>query len=118
MNIGDESNKVANSRIKDAESGCGISLRVWRVGKISDRFQTDHGGDLVAARFASASVNKTSHLLTQKIRRLLVHKRHEAQRVFVTMFGRNGAPMRASQQRRCHCHWRRASRRPNRNARR
>src|SRR2546427_4376844 len=80
MNVGDESNKVTNSRIKDTEAGCGISLRVRRVRKISDRFQTDHGGDFVATRFASASVNKTSHLLTQKIRRFLVHKCDEAQR--------------------------------------
>src|SRR6266699_6407370 len=80
MNVGDESNKVTNTGIKDTESGCGIRLRVWRVRKISDRFQTDHGGDLVAARFASASVNKTSHLLTQEIRRFLVHERDEAQR--------------------------------------
>ena len=87
MNVGDESNKVTNSRIKDTESGCGISLRVRRVRKISDRFQTDHGGDFVATRFASASVNKTSHLLRQKIRRLLVHKRDEAQCVLYRSSG-------------------------------
>src|SRR6266849_9821250 len=87
MNIGDESNKITKSRIKDAESGCGISLRVWRVGKISDRFQTDHGGDLVAAGSASASVNKASHLLRQKMRRFLIHKRDEAQRVSYRCLG-------------------------------
>ena len=81
MNVGNESDEVTNRGIKDTESGCGISLRVWRVRKIADRFQADHGGDLIAAGFAPASVNKTSHLITQKIRRLLVHKRNKAQRV-------------------------------------
>src|SRR5437762_13707217 len=58
-----------------------------RVRKISDRFQANHGGYLIAARLASASVNKTPHFIRQKVRRFLVHKRDEAQRVLCRLLG-------------------------------
>src|SRR5437588_8363648 len=87
MNVGNESDEVTNRGIKETESGCGISLRVWRVRKISDRFQTDHGGNLVAAGFASASVNKTSHLFAEKIGRLFIHKGDEPERVLCRCSG-------------------------------
>src|SRR5260370_32873503 len=87
MNVGNESDEVTNRGIKDTESRCWISLRVWCVRKISDRFQTDHGGDLVAAPFASTSVNKTPHLLRQKIRRFFVRKRDKTQRVLCRSSG-------------------------------
>src|SRR5436189_5618240 len=58
-----------------------------RVRKISDRFQANHGGYLIAARLASASVNKTPHFICQKVRRFLVHKRNEAQRVLCRLLG-------------------------------
>src|SRR5438477_12089116 len=87
MNVGNESDEVTNRRIKDTESGCGISLRVWRVRKIADRFQTNHGGNLVTAGFASASVNKTSHLFAEKIGRLFIHKGDEPERVLCRSSG-------------------------------
>src|SRR5260370_36506774 len=93
MNVGNESDEVTNRGIKDTESRCGISLRVWCVRKISDRFQTDHGGDLVAAPFASTSVNKTPHLLRQKIRRFFVRQRDKTQRVLCRSCGET-APQR------------------------
>src|SRR6266550_4316963 len=60
---------------------------LWRVREIADGFQTDHRRDPIAAGFASAGVNKASHLPTEKIRRLLVHKRDEAQRLLCRFFG-------------------------------
>ena len=87
-NIADESDEVANLRIESAQRPRRISLRVRCIGKIADRFETDHGGDFVAARFASAGVNKASHFARQKIRRLLVHKRDEAQGVFCLSTGK------------------------------
>src|SRR6266536_2984495 len=54
---------------------------MWCVREIADGFQTDHGRDPIAAGFASAGVNKASHLFTEKIGRLFVHKRDEAQRL-------------------------------------
>src|SRR5205814_8804518 len=55
-NVGNEADEVTIRGIKETESGCGISLRVWRVRKIAGRLQADHGGDLIAAGFAPASV--------------------------------------------------------------
>src|SRR5439155_8649686 len=81
-NIADESDEVANLGIESTECPRWIDLRARRVRKIADRFETDHGRDFVAARFASAGVNKASHFARQKIRRFLVHKRDEAQCVF------------------------------------
>src|SRR5205814_10668905 len=49
------------------------------VRKISNRFQTDHGGNLVAAGFASACVNKTAHLLSLKIGGFFIRESNEAQ---------------------------------------
>src|SRR4030095_7651830 len=81
MNVADEPNEIANFRIKDAEAWRWIRLRMRRIGKIADGFEADHGGDFVAARFASTSVNKASHFARQEIRRLLVHERDKAHRV-------------------------------------
>src|ERR1700730_11792978 len=63
-----------------------------RIGKIADRFQTDHGGNLLATDFAPVRVNKASHLLCQKIRRLLVHKRDEPQRLRYRPCGKAARP--------------------------
>src|SRR5438105_939918 len=49
------------------------------VRKIPNRFQTDHGGNFVAASFASACVNETAHLLSLKIGWLFVCEGNEAQ---------------------------------------
>src|SRR5438477_12032672 len=82
-NVGNESDEVTNRGIKDTESGCGISLRVWRVTKIADRLQTNHRANLDTAGFAPASVNKTSHLFAEKISRLFIHKSAEPERVLI-----------------------------------
>src|SRR6266496_1332720 len=52
---------------------------MWRVREIADGFQTDHGRDPIAAVFAAARIDEASHLVTEKIGRLFVHKRDEAQ---------------------------------------
>src|SRR2546429_10002356 len=70
--VANESDEVADFRIKDAQSRRGIGLRVRRIGKIADRLKADHRCDFVATRFASAGVNETSHLIGQKIRRVLI----------------------------------------------
>src|SRR2546429_7936867 len=72
--VANESDEVADFRIKDAQSRRGIGLRVRRIGKIADRLKADHRCDFVATRFASAGVNETSHLIGQKIRRVLNYK--------------------------------------------
>jgi hypothetical protein len=56
-------------------------LRARRVGKIPDRFQADHAGNLIAPFLAPARVNETAHLLRLEIRRLLVHESDEAKGV-------------------------------------
>src|SRR5215467_6447463 len=80
MNGADESDEVADLGVKKTQSWRRIGLRMRRIGKISDRFQADHGGDLVAARFASPGVNKASHFVRQEIGGLLIYKRDEPQR--------------------------------------
>src|SRR4029453_10622855 len=77
-NVADESDEVANTGIKHAQPGRRISLRMWRVRKISDRFQANHRRDAIAAGLTSPGVNEASHLTCPKKRRLLVHKRDEA----------------------------------------
>ena len=81
MNVADESDEVANLGIKSAQCSRRIGLRIRRIGKIADRFETDHGRDFVTTLFAASGVNKASHFGRQKIRRLLVHERNEAQGV-------------------------------------
>src|SRR5213593_4001942 len=81
MNIADESDEVANFRVEKTKSRRRIGLGMRRIGEITNRFETDHGGDLIAACSASAGVNETSHLIGQKIRRFLIHKCDEAHRV-------------------------------------
>src|SRR6266403_3213968 len=61
--VANESYEVANFGIKDAQSRRRIRLRVRCIGKISDRFEAYHGGDFVAALFASPGVNKAAHLV-------------------------------------------------------
>ena len=78
MNVGDKADEIASGRIKRSEPNCWISLRSRRVRKIPDRFQTDHGGNLIAASFAPARVNKTSYLRCLEIGRFFIHKRDEA----------------------------------------
>src|ERR1043166_8403548 len=82
MNVADESNKVADFRIKNTETRSWISLRIQRLGKITNRLKTDHRFEAIPARFASAGVDETAHFVRQEIRRLLVHKCNEAHRVF------------------------------------
>ena len=88
MNIAYKSDKVADRGIENTQAQRRISLGMRHVRKISDRFQANHGGYLIAARLASASVNKTSHLLCQKVRRLLVRKRNKAQSVLQRSTGK------------------------------
>jgi len=76
--IADESDKITRGRIKDTEATRWIDLGVGRVRKISDRFKTDHCGNLIATSFAASGVNKTAHLRSLEIGRLFVHKRDEA----------------------------------------
>src|SRR6266567_1259078 len=59
---------------------------MWRVREIPDGFQTDHGRNPIATGFASAGVDEASHLPTEKIRRLFIHKRDEAQRLLRRFF--------------------------------
>src|SRR6266705_2460751 len=81
-NVADEPDEVADFGVKKTQSRRRVSLRMRRIGKVTDRFETDHGGDFVAARLASAGVNKAAHFIRQKIGRLLVHKRDEPQCMF------------------------------------
>ena len=78
MNVADKSDEVTNRRIKRAEPNRWIGLRTRRVGKIPDRFQTDHGGNLIVASFAPARVDKTSHLRCLEVGRFFIYKRDEA----------------------------------------
>src|SRR6266571_2828526 len=50
-----------------------------RIGIITDGLEADHGGNLVAARFAAAGVNVAAHLRALKVGRLFIHKCDEAQ---------------------------------------
>src|SRR5437899_7017915 len=61
--VADESYEVADFGIKNTKARRWISLRSRRIGKIADRFKTDHGRDFVAARLASAGVNKAAHFI-------------------------------------------------------
>src|SRR5438477_834488 len=49
------------------------------VGKITDGFQTQHRGNLVAALFAAMRVNETSHLFGLEIGHFFIHEGNEAQ---------------------------------------
>src|SRR6266542_1402837 len=60
---------------------------MWRVREIADGFQTDHGRDPIAAVFAAARIDEASHLFTEKMRRLFVYKRDEAQRLLCRFSG-------------------------------
>src|SRR5437762_7213561 len=82
MNIANETDEVANFRIKQAQTRRRIRLRIRCIGEIADRFQANHRKDFIAVGFASAGVNQAAHFTRQKIRRLLIHERNEAQRVF------------------------------------
>src|SRR5215203_3586962 len=82
MNVANEADEVADFRMKQAETWRRICLRVRLIGKVTDCLQTDHCGDLVAAFLASAGINQAAHFTRQKIRRLLIHERYKAQRVF------------------------------------
>src|SRR6266567_3468616 len=79
MKIADESDEVGSRGIKKAQSRRWIPLRPLGVRKIGDRFQTNHCGNVIAARFAAARINETAHLRRLKKRRLLVYKRDETQ---------------------------------------
>ena len=87
MQVGHESNEVADSRVQHAQPGRRISLRMQRIRKIANRFQTDHGVDSVPAAFAAARINKTSHLSAEEIWRLFVHKCDKAQCVLCRFSG-------------------------------
>src|SRR6266576_907027 len=88
MNVADESDKVTDVWIKRAQYPRRIGLRIGCIGKIADRFEADHGGDLVAARFASTGVNVASHFIQQEIRRLFVDERDKAHRVLRLSVGK------------------------------
>src|SRR5690348_15950026 len=81
MNIADESDKVANFRIKDAQSRRWIALRMRCIRKIANRFEANHRGNFVATRFAATRIDETTHVSAEKIRRLFVHERGETHRV-------------------------------------
>src|SRR5437870_13404901 len=81
MDIDDESDEDANLRVERTKCRRRIGLRLRSIGKVADCFEADHCGDFIAACSASAGVNETSHLTRQKIRRFLIHKCDEAQRV-------------------------------------
>src|SRR2546430_10448687 len=92
MNIADESDEVANLRVEKTKSRRRIGLRMRRIGKVADCFEADHCGDFIAACSASAGVNETSHLTRQKIRRVLLHKIDETQRVVWRSSDQNTPP--------------------------
>src|SRR5437016_12908217 len=94
MNVADESDKVTDVWIKRAQYPRRIGLRIGCIGKIADRFEADHGGDRVAARFASTAVNVASHSTQSEIRRLFVHERYKQHRVLRLSVGQAWPPNR------------------------
>src|SRR5713226_5376277 len=88
MQVAYKSNEVTRPRVKCADCWNRISLRSRRIGKIADRFQADHGGDLIAASFATSGVNETAHLRCLEVGRLFVHERDEAQCLRRLFFGK------------------------------
>src|SRR5205814_883520 len=88
--------------IENTQAQRRISLRMGRVRKISNRFQAHHGGYLIAARLASASVHKTPHFICQKVRRFLAHKRNEAQRVLCRLLGETAGEREPPSEHLCH----------------
>src|SRR5260370_39419680 len=91
--VANKADKISSRRIKNAEAGRRITLRVWRIGKTADGFKAYHRRDLVAALFATAGVNETPHLGRLEIRRLLISPRDEASRLQCRSFGKT-APER------------------------
>src|SRR5439155_23043506 len=89
MQIAYKSNEVTRPRVKCTDSWNRISLRSRRVRKITDCFQTNHSGNLIAASFATSGVDKTAHLLRLEIGRLLVHKRDETYRARCRSLGKS-----------------------------
>src|SRR2546430_9298713 len=74
--IPDESDEVAGCWIKDTESGSRILLRMRCIGKITDRFQTNHRDNLIIASFAAAGVNKAAHARSLEIRWFFINERN------------------------------------------